>query len=420
MSSKAFITVTVGLGVFIDTFAYGVVLPFFPQLVNSIGGEEKDVGIILSLFSIGLIVGSLVFGFISDWIARRKLLMILGLAFLILSTVLMMFIRTYWSLCVGRFFQGFSSGSIWVLGLALIADTTSSGSDVGVTMAWVFSAFNLGQFVGPLVGGYLYELGEWLPYLSIVILSVIDLIMRLMINEDQIKLDLAGENPVDESEVKKPVEKRTMKSMIASLIGNRLLWLVLGLTSACGIFAGATEVAFTLQLVNHYGLSSGNTGLSFLAIIVPQIIAAPIGGHYYDKYGYRKVVLPGLTLSALLFFLVGIDMPLYGLLTTLGVVFGIVMFSFSPLLPEIMRVVDADSYALAYGIFNCFFAIGLFVGPIVGSVIFQFTSFQVYAFVMAGFLLCSVPFVYFYKPVQVSDQVEEKENVIVTIINDTD
>jgi MFS transporter, DHA1 family, solute carrier family 18 (vesicular amine transporter), member 1/2 len=136
-SSKGYILFVVSLGVFLDTFAYSIVIPFFPATIKQIGGEEKDVGLMLAFFSAGMLIGSIIFGFISDRTPARKQLMVGGLAILISASLLMGFVKTMWALAVGRFLQRLSSGIIWVLGLALIADTLC------VPTLWLHGAFCL-------------------------------------------------------------------------------------------------------------------------------------------------------------------------------------------------------------------------------------------------------------------------------------
>lgn len=380
MSSRLFIDITIAFGIFTDSFTYSIVLPFYPNLIKQIGGSNEDVGFILAFFSIGLIIGSVFFGFYSDMARMRKPLMLGGLCLLIQSTLLMVFIRTYWSLCLGRFLQGLASGSIWVVGMALIADTCLE-KDLGFTMACVFTGCIAGQLVGPIVGGILYEYGPNYPYWAVIALASVDFVLRIFMKEP----------PPRDNEI--IILKRTPKEIMMALARNKCLWLLLTLNGVCGFVIGSTEVVFTLQLQSLYQLSSSKIGLSFLALAIPQTLTNPFGGWIYDRFGYRAVGVPGLLATSAAFFILIINLSLPIFLVVFGAMAAISMFSFSAIFPEISKVVDIDCYGASYGITKCAFALGLLAGSAIGAVLFQYAGFGIYCLCMGGIMILSVPLV---------------------------
>lgn len=74
------------------------------------------------------------------------------------------------------------------------------------------------------------------------------------------------------------------------------------------------------------------------------------------------------------------------------------MFSLSPILPEIAKVVAADSIGLAYGLFNGAFAIGLLIGPILGGILYQYAGFLAYCVAIGCVMILAVPLVWVYHP----------------------
>jgi MFS family permease len=388
LSSKSFVLFTVTLGVFIDTFAYSVVLPFFPYVIKELGGEEKDVGVVLSFFSIGLLIGSLLFGFISDRLGSRKLLMVLGLLMLILSTLIMIIIKEIWVLALGRFLQGLASGSIWVLGLALIADTHDT-KEMGLKMGIIFSGYTMGNFAGPLCGGYLYKhLGYTAPFLSIIVLSIIDGITRILLKE-------------------KPIETKLSSSFITTmsmLSSSKPLLVILLLTVGAGLVLGGIEVNLTLVLQNRYLLSPDQVGLSFLIFIIPELIFGPIAGFVYDRKGFKIVLLPGMICTAIVMFLMGIELPLLPFFILLGLMACTFMFGMAPILPEMIYCAPESMFGACYGLFNFAFGIGLLVGPIVSSLLFQYGGWDIFCYSMGGFILMNVLIALLYQRPVKTDQ----------------
>jgi MFS family permease len=81
---------------------------------------------------------------------------------------------------VGRILQGVSSAVVWIVGLALIADTVRT-DDIGHAMGYVFLAMSLGLLLGPLLGGIVYEkLGYNAVFIMAYILIAIDILLRLV------------------------------------------------------------------------------------------------------------------------------------------------------------------------------------------------------------------------------------------------
>ncbi len=328
--------------------------------------------------------------------------MLLGLLCLAASTAVMAFNQSYAALALGRFIQGISSGSIWVLGLALLADfTKEDSSDAGKTMAVVFAAYTAGSFVGPIVGGYLYELGNYVPFLSVIVFTVLDAILRLMLVD-----------PMTEKNEELSPPKRSFKEILSSIMRNRLLWLILALIAACGVVVGGSEVSFTLQFQQYYNLSTGQTGLGFLAVLLPQLVASGLGGAFYDRFGFRATVIPGVILMSLTNACLAIPaLSLVLFLTIIAISSFVAMFGLSPLMPSIMKVVEKDSYGFAYGLFNCAFAVGLLCGPPLASFLFQFTSFQVYQIVVAIFVMLNLPLALLYQD-PISNPISNQETLI--------
>jgi MFS family permease len=303
-------------------------------------------------------------------------MMLGGLGILILSSLLMGFWKNIIALCVGRFAQGLSSGAIWVLGLALIADTHSP-KEMGLKMGFIFSAYSAGNFIGPIVGGPLYQyLGYIAPFVVIAILGLVDGVARMLLMEP-----------------KRMNQNKTSVSILGSLrymFQSIPLVLILTLTASAGVLIGSLEVCITLFLEKRYGFTPEQVGYAFLAIAIPELVFGPIAGYLFDRFGFRRVTIPGLIFTSVFMALMAIRLPLAGFLTVLGVLAAFLMFGLTPLLPEIVHCVPETMYGASYGLFNCAFAVGLFIGPIVGAVLFQYTGWEGYVYTFAGFMLLNV------------------------------
>src|SRR5699024_7213212 len=126
-------------------------LPALPRIGTALATDDSMVQLTLTTFMIGLAVGQLVIGPISDAWGRRRLLLG-GTAVLLAAGVLAALSPTIEVLITARFVQGFSGGIGVVLARAVISDRTS-----GIAAAKLFSLMmvigGLAPVVAPLIGG---------------------------------------------------------------------------------------------------------------------------------------------------------------------------------------------------------------------------------------------------------------------------
>lgn len=83
-----------------------------------------------------------------------------GLLALAASTVMLCVGNSMPVVIVGRLLQGISAAVVWVVGLALLADTVGK-DEIGGAMGIVSLALSLGIFTAPLLGGVVYKAGGY-------------------------------------------------------------------------------------------------------------------------------------------------------------------------------------------------------------------------------------------------------------------
>ncbi|TFK57595.1 MFS general substrate transporter [Heliocybe sulcata] len=184
-SSIWFSTLVVGFGVCTDLIVYSVVIPVLPFRLEGLGytGVSALVGYILFAYSGGLVISTPPIVMLCERYNTRQMPFVLGMLFLIGSQVLLMEAPTYWVMCLARIIQGVSSSVVWVVGLALLCENVPE-EVVGRQLGLAMSGLSLGILVGPPVGGGLYNaFGYRGPFIFGIIISVIDLIGRLLIIE---------------------------------------------------------------------------------------------------------------------------------------------------------------------------------------------------------------------------------------------
>jgi DHA1 family bicyclomycin/chloramphenicol resistance-like MFS transporter len=134
-------------------------LPALPTMASQLTTTAAWTQLTLTAFSVGLALGQLLLGTLSDRLGRRRLLLG-GMALLVISAMLCATAPTVQLLILWRIVMGISGAAGIVIGRAIAADLTS-----GAAAARVFSLLGLiagiGPILGPLFGGLVLGWAGW-------------------------------------------------------------------------------------------------------------------------------------------------------------------------------------------------------------------------------------------------------------------
>ncbi len=168
----AFIFITILL----DVIGFGIIIPVIPAILRQFtGGDMAEAsrfgGWLLFSFSLMQFFSSPILGNLSDQYGRRRVLLIslfgFGIDYLFLA-----FAPSLVWLFVGRMIAGITGGSITTAS-AYIADI-STPETRGKNFGMIGAAFGLGFIIGPVLGGWLGEIGPRIPFLAAAALSLIN------------------------------------------------------------------------------------------------------------------------------------------------------------------------------------------------------------------------------------------------------
>ncbi|KAG0263663.1 hypothetical protein BG011_008378 [Mortierella polycephala] len=415
-SSPHFLSFTVGLAIFVDLLCYGIIMPLTPFIVERLGLKSTANGALIACYAVGLLISSPVAGIISDKIANRRTPMLVGLVALLISTVIFMeALDHYWLLLISRFSAGLAGGTMMTLSFALLSDTYAA-NELGTEMGKVMIGQSLGLMAGPPLGGLLQDnIGPKAPYVLCLILIGIDLIARLLIIEPRSakvkalrKIQKQQQQEQQEQEKKEsspsasapaPVPA-TEFSTIRDLLSNKRLVTALVVSFIQAFLVAAIEPVLPLYLEKRFNLTKTQIGLTFLAISIPTFIS-PIAGWFSDKHGAKIMSAVSISLCAILVIILGLpNIPLWAIVLLLVGIGGTCAIYITPILGEISAVVrvtgDGDGFARAFALFNMCFSLGMVVGPLLGSFIYQETSMLGTCVLIGCVTVITLPLVFLY------------------------
>lgn len=277
---------TLALLAAVAPLAIDMYLPAFPEMADEFGTSASAVQLTLTTFLIGLALGQLVFGPLSDRFGRRPLLLVGTLVCAVFSAASAL-APTVELLAASRFLQGFAGAAGIVLGRAVISDR-AHGPAAAKLFGLLVVVNAVAPVVAPLVGGTVVTNVGWRAVFWV--LAGLSLLMFACV------LALVPETH--------PKERRSIGGAAAmlgdarALLRNRrYVGYTLAYAFAFGVmFAYISASPFVLQ--NVHGLSTGWYTVSFTANAIGLVIFSVVNGAVAGRFGERATLRIGLTLLA--------------------------------------------------------------------------------------------------------------------------
>jgi DHA1 family bicyclomycin/chloramphenicol resistance-like MFS transporter len=144
---------------FTGTLAMHIFVPALPIAAADLGAGFSAMQMTISLYILGLAMGQIIYGPVSDRFGRRPALMA-GLAIYVAASVACLMARDANVLIVARLFQALGGSAGLALGRAIVRDT-SGETDAARRLALMNLMVTLGPALAPLLGGLLAGDAGW-------------------------------------------------------------------------------------------------------------------------------------------------------------------------------------------------------------------------------------------------------------------
>ncbi|WP_459503412.1 multidrug effflux MFS transporter [Bacillus sp. C1] len=261
-------------------------LPSLPKLTDDLQTNASLAQLTLTACLLGLSVGQLFVGSISDIYGRRKPL-IIALIIYVASSLLCAVAPSIWSLVLLRFLQGASGSAGIVISRAMVRDMYS-GSEMTKFFSLLMLVNGAAPILAPIIGGQLLQFTSWRGvFIVLGAISVFMLVSATFVLRETL-----------------PLEERETGGLTGTLatygnlLKDRLFMgyaLSQGLVSAA-MFAYISGSPFVLQ--NIYGASPQEFSLFFAINGVGIIIASQITGRLAGKVSEKTLFVTGIGIAA--------------------------------------------------------------------------------------------------------------------------
>ena len=352
-NSKLFLVLLLGVLSAFGPFVVDLYLPSLPQLASFFETSASMTQLTLTTAMIGLAVGQLLLGPLSDKFGR-KIPLIISLVIYIISTVLIVYAPNIEAMIVLRVIQGLSSAGSVVISRAIATDLYR-GREMTRFFGLLMTINGIAPIISPILGSLLLEYISWKGvFVFLALIGVVVLFFCFRLKESL------------------SIENRLQGSIFATfstfgvIIKNRLFMSYVGIESFLlgAMFAYIAASPFILQ--SFYGLSAFIFSLCFGANGAALVIGANIGGKLPNRQALAIGVL-AFVVAALYTIAVLIIQP-YWLFVEIGffamlLLMGITFPAISTLAMESERQYAGSASALLG--FAPFFLGGI-VSPLVG------------------------------------------------------
>jgi DHA1 family bicyclomycin/chloramphenicol resistance-like MFS transporter len=239
------------------------------------------VQLTLTTFFVGMALGQLVGGPVSDQYGRRRLLLV-SVAVMTGASVVCALTPSIGVMMVSRFGQGFAGGWAMVIGRAVIVDL-AVGAQLVRVLNMIAAVGGIAPILGPLLGAVIMQVSGWrMSFWAVAALGAAMLVASLIAVPESL-----------------PAERRHGGGLRVFAAGGRQVlanrryvgYLLVSGSAMGALFAYVATSAFVLQSMN--GLSPVAYSVDFAANAAAMTVAALVAARLVGRVATRRVILAG-------------------------------------------------------------------------------------------------------------------------------
>jgi multidrug resistance protein len=356
-----------------------VLIPVLPLFAERLGASGFEVALILTVYALAQLLFLPVWGWVSDRIGRRPVILV-SLLGTVCSFVALAFADSIAMIYVARALAGFFAASIGTA-QAVVTDVTSP-SERASGMGIIGAAFGAGMVVGPMLGGLTAEIDEKAPFYSVAGLALINfLVAWARLPESRpAQLTAPGWHELRQALIPTPVR------LVMAVHDRRIaifLYLFFHIFSAFAVL----EALITFYASQAFGKTALDVGYLFMAIgVVIFVTQGVLLRRLVEVLGETRLVALGLVTMG-----VGLAAvawaPSFGWFYVVGccIAFGNGI-TFPSFMSLYSKACQAENAGELLGQSQAMGTTGRIVGPVVGGLIYDYFSLGA-PFLIAGAMM---------------------------------
>ncbi len=181
-NSKLFLVLFLGTLSAFGPFVTDLYLPALPTMTSFFNASTSTIQLTLTGSMVGLALGQLLIGPISDKYGRKNPL-IISLVIYLISTLAIIIFPNVYAMITLRFIQGISSAGSVVISRAISTDLYH-GRDLATFFALLMAVNGLAPILSPILGSLLLQLTDWRGiFVTLAVIGIILLVVSFKFHE---------------------------------------------------------------------------------------------------------------------------------------------------------------------------------------------------------------------------------------------
>jgi multidrug resistance protein len=160
--------------ILIDFVGFTVLIPVLPLFAERLGASGFEVALILAVYALAQLLFLPAWGWVSDRIGRRPVILV-SLFGTVISFVVLAFAESMAMVYLARVLAGFFAASIGTA-QAVVTDVTGPGERAR-GMGLIGAAFGAGMVLGPVLGGLTAQLDEKAPFYAVAAFAAVNFVV---------------------------------------------------------------------------------------------------------------------------------------------------------------------------------------------------------------------------------------------------
>ena len=272
-----------------STIGFAMFAAFFPPAMQTLGLRQAFISPIFSSFTIGNVAFSILSAPLATRFGRRPVLLV-GVTMVSLGALLFAFVPDLVSdevpmvtwFMVARVTQGSGGGIVSTVSMSMLSDQFPR--DRGKVLGLASSSGAMAFFVGPPIGGLLFEAGGFrLPFLFAAALPTIAYVGSSCFAPNSSRTSKRNAS----GEIEKPPSTK---------VQCQRLWSILTVPLVMPAFASflitckwtTFDIGVTLWMQDEFGYSIGQASLAFSCASIAYAIFSPVAGSVTDCIQVHK------------------------------------------------------------------------------------------------------------------------------------
>lgn len=262
----------------IGALSIDMFLPGLPEIKNDFHTTTSNAQLTLSLFMIGLALGNLFAGPISDATGRKKPLWI-SMFIYTLASLGIVFVTNIEIMIALRFIQGVTGGAASVISRAIASDMYK-GKELTKFLSLLMLVNGVAPVIAPAIGGVILSLAVWrMVFIILTVFGILMVIGSLTKVPESLQDDEKDSDGIKEMFKNFKHLLETPKFVLPMLIQG---------FSFIMLFTYISASPFIIQKI--YGMSALQFSIMFAAIGITLIISSQLVGVLVDRIERRQLL----------------------------------------------------------------------------------------------------------------------------------